>query len=127
MSDCQVPGTSAPTGHVEILACDDDPSLPTDGSAREADRVTFVITLETGFTWTPDAFGVLSPHGSVSIVVDGWGPSVFTLIDGGNPGSRSTGELNGSGPITTDRMRYSTFGLCNDGWLNVTSGNITYG
>ena len=103
VSDCHVPGTSAPTGHVEILAYDDDPSLPTNGSTRQADRVTFVITLDTGFTWTPDSFGVLSrSDGSVSIVVDGWGASVFTLIDGGNPGSRSTGELNRGVPITTD-------------------------
>ena len=125
VSDCQFPGTPVPTGHVEILAYDDDPSIPADSSTRQPDRVSFVITYDSGFTWTPDAVGVFyGSDGSVFIAVTAWGFATFRLIDGGNPGSRPTGELNGGFPVTTDGMRWSTFGLCNDGWFYLTSGNI---
>lgn len=125
VSDCHFPGTPAPTGHVEILAYDDDPSFPTDSSTRQPDRISFVITYDSGFTWTPDAVGVFyGSDGSVGIAVTGWGFASFSLIDGGNPGSGLTGALNGDFPVTTDRMRYSTFGFCSDGWFYLTSGNI---
>lgn len=117
--------TPGVTGHVELLAYDDDTNPVVNSWDRQNDRVSMTVTWDDGATWTPDVLGVeVRSNGDVFVADTSWYWG-FTIRDGGNPGSRETGELDQGFPVTLDSMRYDGVSLCgSDGSFYLTSGNL---
>jgi hypothetical protein len=111
------------TGHVELLASDDDPTVPMTSSDRQIDRVAMTVTWDSGDTWMPDVLGVLVLTDDAVFIGEGSWETGFSVYDGGNPGSRETGVGDFGIPTTLDWMRYSGFSICHPSYY-VTSGNI---
>lgn len=112
-------------GHIEVLAYDDDPSIPFSSSERQVDRVSITITRSDGTVWELDPLGVmLGQDGhSIYVPVSDWNTG-FWLYDGGNPGSGPTGAFDQGVAVTNDSMRYVFITMCSSARFYLTSGNI---
>lgn len=120
---CGFPSSNS-NGHVEVAAYDDD-QTPVVGSAdRQDDRMEITVTWDDGTPWPQDPLGVEMRDPDTAFLASTSWAMGWTLHDGGNPGSATTGELDQGVPVTRDWLQYQGPTMCSSGRFYLTSGQV---
>lgn len=109
-------------GHLELVGVDVDPSLPENPWDRQDDRISMTIT-RAGETFAQDPLWMFISDQRATIFIS-QGAAGWTIFDGGNPGSRLTGDSPFGYPATLDSMQFWNMGTTCRWLIYLTDGNI---